>query len=468
MTDSPGSGPERTEPAAVGPAGVDLGRRRFFRQFAAEVIGAAAQVAGVATALQQSSAEAAGALLDPPGAASRFSGSNGTVATPVFRTAFRWETDRVVVIDQRRLPESIVEVEARTAAEVGQLMRERAVVGAPLLGQLAAIGLALTADRVRGSQTFARRATMRGSASALTNANPASMSVRVATERMLDRFVAVGELEEDGAAVSAALFAEAQAIVAEATAAHGRIAEVGAAYLEAVSSARPGVLAPEAIGAGQRAVMAEQVVPPLRVLTIGSTGVLAGGQFGTALSAVTTAAHAGLPVHVTIGETRPLLVGSRIGAWELGQAGIAHTIVVDAALPSLVAAGRIDVVLVGAERIAANGDLSATVGTYPIALAAARRGVPVVVAAPLVCIDLAAGSGGALPLEDGPIGDVQPALERAVAPLDSPFANPLFDVTPAELITAFVTEAGVLRPPFGSAIAAALDILGHRRAEAVS
>ncbi len=457
-----GDGAAGGQPRADAPvAGADLGRRRFFRAFASEVFGAAAQVVGVATALQQSSAEAAGALLDPQGAAAR-AATWRAPAAPVFRTAFRWEGDRVIVVDHRRLPEAVVEVEARTAAEVAQLIRDRVVTGAPLLGQVAAVGLALTADRVRQNQVFARRAVIRGSATALANSSPASITVKAAVERMLDRYVSAGELTAEGPDIAAALLAEAEAIVGEATAAHGRIAELAAAELRALSAGRPGVGEPEAIGQGQRSVMAEQTIPPLRILTLGATGVLAGGQFGTALSAITTAVHGGLAIHVTIAETRPLLEGSRLDAWELAQAGVGHTVMTDSGVAGLLARGSFDIVLVGADRIAANGDLLGIVGTYPIAAVAARHGVPVVVCAPLACVDLRSATAAEFPLAEGPAADVLRFGDQLVAPADSPAANPLLDATPAELVSAIVTEAGVLRPPFAPGLNAAVERLRGR------
>lgn len=420
--------------------GADLGRRRFFRQFASELIQTAATVAGAASALQRSSAEAASAILestggtDRPGAGPGVGPAGGPSGRrPVFRTAFRFEETSLVLLDQRRLPDELVEVECQTAAEVAHAIRERVIRGAPAIGQAAALGLALAAHRMREARAYARRATLRGSANALVNARPTSITIRAAVDRMLARYEAVGDLTDDGAAVADALRVEADAIVFEATTAHGRIAELG---------------------------LAELPVPderPLRILTLGNSGVLAGGQYGTALGIVMAAAAAGRELELYVCETRPLLQGARLTTWELANAGIAHTLVADAAAGALIARGQIDLVLVAADRVAANGDISAIVGTYPLALLAARHGLPFVVAAPLCTVDLATADGQALPIEERPAQELLWVGAARIAPAGTRTTNPLADVTPGELISAIVTEAGVLRAPFEPALRTAVE-----------
>ena len=429
-------GTNRTPDPPASAGGAELGRRRFFRQFASELIQTAATVAGAASAIQRSSAEAASAILDPAGTSDRpgalpASGSSGS--SPVFRTAFRVEETSLVLLDQRRLPDEIVEVECQTAAEVAHAIRERVIRGAPAIGQAAALGLALAAHRMREARAYARRATLRGSANALVNARPTSITIRAAVNRMLARYEAVGDLNDDGAAVADALRAEADAIVFEATAAHGRIAELGLAELPAPEDR------------------------PLRILTIGNSGVLAGGQYGTALGIVMAAAAAGRELHLHVCETRPLLQGARLTAWELANAGIAHTLIADAAAGGLIARGEIDLVLVAADRVAANGDVAAIVGTYPLALLAARHGTPFLVTAPLATVDLGTADGSALPIEERPAEELLWIRATRIAPLETRAANSLADVTSGELISAIVTEEGVLRAPFVPALRAALE-----------
>lgn len=437
--------PGAAEPA-VAEEGADLARRRFFRQFASEVISAAATVVGTAQALQRTSNEAARVLLsgdlstapaDPPAA----SGATAPDAAPTgFRTPFRWEGDRLILIDQRRLPTELVEVEIETAAEAAHAIRDMIVRGAPAIGQVAAIGLALTAHRVRDSGPFARRATIRGSGNALTNARPTAVNARWAVERLMARMEAIGDLSDDGHAIAAALRAEAEAIIFEATDDHGRLAEFGLAEL------------PNPEGR------------PLRLLTHCNTGPLACGQFGTALGVVQAAHHAGRQLHVWVDETRPYLQGARLTAWELAQAGVPHTLVADVAAGWLMASGQVDAILVGADRIAANGDTANKIGTYPLAVLAARHGVPFYICAPTSSVDLAAADGSWIPIEQRPPDEVLKIRGVEIAPPGTAALNPAFDVTPAELITGIVTEEGVLRPPYESALAGAVERSKARKA----
>jgi methylthioribose-1-phosphate isomerase len=188
------------------------------------------------------------------------------------------------------------------------------------------------------------------------------------------------------------------------------------------------------------------------VLTIGSTGAMAGGQCGTAVSAIIAAHHAGRGIHAVVAETRPGFDGSRIAAWELRQAGVTCSLVTDAAAPARVAAGDVGAVVVGADRVAANGDVVATAGTYAIALAASAAGVPFLVCAPTIAVDLEAPDGRGFTLE-GPCRAVLVAAGTRVAPQGTLVDSPAQDLTPATLVTAIVTDAGVVRPPFGPGLA---------------
>jgi methylthioribose-1-phosphate isomerase len=409
--------------------GVDLGRRGFFRAFAGELFQTAATVAGAAQALQRASAEAASAILDPAAAA----GLLGTAAVTVpetppaprgFRTPFREDGDILYLIDQRRLPDALVEYSCRSAGEVAFAIREMVIRGAPAIGQAAAIGLAITAEKMRTSLPYARRATLRGSATALINARPTAINLRWAVDRLMARYEAIGDLSDDGDAIAIALRAEADAIVFEATTDHGRLAGFGLEVLP-----RP----------DDR---------PVQVLTHCNTGPLAAGQFGTALGVVQAAHYADRPIHVWVDETRPYLQGARLTAWELAQAGVAHTLIPDVAAGHLMALGEVDVILVGADRVALNGDTANKVGTYTLAVLAARHGIPFYVCAPTSSIDLATPDGSSIPIEERRGQEVLEFRGIRIAPPDTEVRNPAFDITPAELITGIVTEEGVVRGPF--------------------
>ncbi|MCJ7712355.1 MAG: hypothetical protein MUQ32_16160, partial [Chloroflexi bacterium] len=249
-------------------------------------------------------------------------------------------------------------------------------------------------------------------------------------------------VEADGVVMAAAIRTEAEAILAEAQAEHGALVEHAVAALP---------------GAPDEAI---------HLLTIGSSGAMAGGQFGTALSVIMTLHHAGRPVHALVAETRPLFEGSRVAAWELRQAGVPYAVVTDAAGPGCIAAGEVGAVLVAADRVAGNGDVVAIAGSYPLALAASAAGIPFLVCAPVTAVDLATEDGAAATIEEGRPSPVLWAAGTRIAPAGSQIRNPLQDLTPAALVTAIVTGEGVLRAPYGPAIAAAVAAADARRTSA--
>jgi methylthioribose-1-phosphate isomerase len=438
-----------SQPGAPDPAGADpdeakrLARRRFFRSFAGDAMKAAATVVGAAGALRESSAGMAGMLLGapeptaPPVLADAAAPPASTAGT--WRSTFRVEREKVVLLDQRRLPDELVDVVCLSGAEVAQAFRESVVRGAPLLGQLAACGLALTAERLIPSAPFARRAILFGTANALRNAAPTAAPVRNAMDRMLARFAAVGDVAADGASVAAALRDEADVIVGEANAAHARLAAHGAALFASDA--------------------ATAAVETLRILTIGSTGELAGGQVGTALAIVRAIRDDGRNVQVFAAETRPWLAGARLVAWELAQAGISCTLVSDGAVSGMLARGEADAVLVGVESIAGNGDVAGDPGCYGLAVVADRHAIPFVVAAPLAAVDRQAPDGGALAADPRPAWEVLSFAGRLIAPEGTAALNPAVDVVPASLVSAIVTEAGVFRSPYGTLLADAAAAL---------
>jgi methylthioribose-1-phosphate isomerase len=191
----------------------------------------------------------------------------------------------------------------------------------------------------------------------------------------------------------------------------------------------------------------------LRVLTHCNAGGLACAGYGTAVGMIRAAHEDGLPLHVWVGETRPVLQGARLTAWELERLGISCTVVVDSMAGGLMAAGEVDCVVVGADRVAANGDTANKVGTYPLAVLARHHRIPFYVAAPTPTVDLACGSGAAIPIERRGPDEVACVGDRRVVPAGVTVDNRAFDVTPAALVTAVVTEAGVARPPYRRALA---------------
>jgi eIF-2B alpha/beta/delta-like uncharacterized protein len=427
----------------------DPNRRRFFRQFAGDVMSSMGSVIGAAQLLQQESAQAARELLgEEPQEHQDASGSAAAAADATappreeraagagFRAPFRWDGDVCWVVDQRRLPDVLVDLEVRGAADGVAAIRDGALVGSPAQAQLAAVILALTAGKTRTHRPFARRATIRGAATALRNTRPGSRALI----RTVNRMAAVEDrlgIESDGDTIAAALHAEAAAIVAEASDAHGALVGHALTALEGVARDGEG---------------------PLRVLTFGSTGAMGGGQFGTALSAIIAAHHAERQVSVLVAETRPGLEGSRVAAWELHEAGVQHAVITDAAAPGRIAAGEVDVVLVGADAIATNGDVVALAGTYPLALAASAAGVPILICVTTLAIDPDLADGTAARIEDGRPGPVLAAAGSRIAPEGTGARNPVQDVTPAALVTALVTEQGVLHAPFDAAIAGVVDV----------
>ena len=451
----------------------DPSRRRFFRQFAGDVLAGAAQVLGTVEALREQSASQAQAMLGTPVGATDGSGGGsaatagagvgsvvgsggaGASAAPPwvagmagvpalaptgFRTPFRFGADdQLLVIDQRALPDALVELTVKTAYDGARVIKDMAVRGAPAIGQVAAQSLALSGWLARNAPPTVRRDLIARGARALLESRPTAVNLEWAVQRVMARFDAADAADATGLEIAAVMRDEADRIVAEATDDHGRLAEAGMAAL-------PDVGARE-----------------LRLLTHCNTGPLACGQFGTALGVIQAAHFAERPVHVWVGETRPYLQGARLTAWELRQAGVPHTLIPDVAAGSLMARGEVDAILVGADRVAANGDTANKVGTYPLSVLAARHGVPFYVCAPLSSVDLSTADGAAIPIEERAASEVTEIRGVRIAPAGTEVWNPAFDITPAELITGIVTEEGVLRAPFGPALSEAMARREARR-----
>jgi methylthioribose-1-phosphate isomerase len=305
----------------------------------------------------------------------------------------RWEDDVLMVLDQRRLPSEETWVRCETAADTADCIRTLAVRGAPAIGLAAAYGMALAASA--GDDLDA-------AAELLRRTRPTAVNLAWAIDQAL-------RADEP---LALALRLHDQQIEAD-----RRLAALGAERFEQ----------------GDRA------------LTHCNTGALATGGFGTAGGVLRAAWARGCLAQVWVDETRPLLQGARLTAWELRRAGIPFRVIADAAAGGLISRGLVDRVVVGADRIAANGDVANKVGTYALAVVAARHGVPFYVAAPVSTIDARTASGADIPIEERDPMEVS---------ADADAFNPAFDVTPAELVTAVFTEAGVLEPPYDQSIGA--------------
>jgi methylthioribose-1-phosphate isomerase len=310
------------------------------------------------------------------------------------------------------------------------------VRGTPAIGIAAAIGLVAALRPRAGDGRDELLWALQEGAAALRAARPTAVNLGWAMDRMLRRGAAT---PGDAAAVLEALGQEAQAIWDEDRDACRRMAEHGQPLLQPRGRTGPGARGHAGAEAPGGAV---------HVLTHCNTGFLATGGVGTALGIVHVAAERGTAVHVWVDETRPLFQGSRLTAWELARAGIPHAVLPDGAAASLMAAGRVDLVLVGADRIARNGDTANKVGTLPLAIAARHYRLPFYVVAPSWTIDRSCASGAAIPIEERGADEVTRPLGRQAAPKGSPAFNPAFDVTDAKLIRGWVTERGIEKPPF--------------------
>jgi len=341
----------------------------------------------------------------------------------VLRTIY-WEDGRVMMLDQRKLPWSETYVECRNYRQVADAIRRMVIRGAPAIGIAAAMGVALGAagNRARTRKAFFRR--LDGMCAVLESSRPTAVNLSWAVARM--KATAQRHADEPLDRIRRALLDEALLILKEDVEANRRIGKHGAS------------LVPD--GAA--------------ILTHCNAGALATGGYGTALGVVRAAVEAGKRVSVFADETRPFLQGARLTAWELLHDGIPVTVITDGMAGALMSRNTVDAVVVGADRIAANGDTANKVGTYPLAVLAARHRIPFYVAAPLSTVDLSLPSGEGIPIEERPAAEVTEVFGKRVTPAGTPVRNIAFDVTPHELITAVITECGVARAPFRNAFAA--------------
>jgi methylthioribose-1-phosphate isomerase len=307
----------------------------------------------------------------------------------------RLEQGAVVLLDQRRLPEDEVELRLESAAEVAAAIRSLAVRGAPAIGVAAAYGYAVAAEHGEDLDEAYE---------VLASARPTAVNLRWALDAMRD----------DPTAERARGIHEEEVERCRRMAAHA----------------------------------AGLVAPGARVLTHCNAGGLATGGYGSALGAIRAAWEGGLVERVWVDETRPLLQGSRLTAWELESLGIPFAVIADSAAASLMRAGEVDCVFTGADRIAANGDTANKIGTYGVAVLAREHGIPFYVAAPLSTIDLNTADGSKIPIEERSAKEVTHVGGSQLAPEGAAVWNPAFDVTPHELIAGIITEKGIVRPPY--------------------
>jgi len=324
----------------------------------------------------------------------------------------------VRILDQRALPGAEVERDLESADAVADAIRTLQVRGAPLIGIAAAMGLVAGTRELRAAPRETFLACLPRLVQLLAAARPTAVNLRWALDRMARVAAAT---PGDGAVIWDRMHAEARAIWEEDRAMCRKIGEAGLPLVPDGAS----------------------------LLTHCNAGALATGGIGTALAPVYLAHEAGRRVHVFVDETRPVLQGARLTAWELTQAGIACTLIADAAAGALLRQARIDLVIVGADRIAANGDFANKIGTYPLAVLALHHGVPFYCAAPSSTIDPSLEDGERIPIEHRPPEEVKALAGRLVAPAQVAALNPAFDVTPARYVTAYLTDRGVLQPPFG-------------------
>lgn len=329
-----------------------------------------------------------------------------------------WVDDHLVAIDQTRLPNELVLVELHTADDVIDALRRLVVRGAPAIGVCGALGVAAVA--LAAGCSGRDEAHVRAEAARIRAARPTAVNLAWGVDRVLARL-------GDGAE---AVVAEAVAMLDEDVRTNRALGHRGADLVAELC--------------GERAVT---------VHTHCNAGGLACVEWGTALGVVRALHERGRIARVVADETRPLLQGARLTAWELVRMGIDTAVVADGAAASVIARGLVDVVVVGADRIAANGDVANKIGTYPLALAAARAGIPFVVAAPESTVDLATATGAGIEIEERTAAELEGWGGVRTLAAGAGALNPAFDVTPADLVTAVVTEARVVRPALGQTMA---------------
>jgi methylthioribose-1-phosphate isomerase len=330
----------------------------------------------------------------------------------------RWVGDRVRMIDQRRLPQELVYIDCRTAESVAEAIRNMTIRGAPAIGAAAGFGMALAAMQSVAGDATRLLDDLEKAGEILKASRPTAVNLQWAVERMRARLS--DPSLQTAEAIRSAAIREARAIADEDVEINRRIGLNGLSL----------------------------VPDEAKILHHCNTGALATVDIGTALGVIRTAHENGKRIHVYVDETRPRLQGARLTAWELQQLGVPFSLIVDGAAAFVMKTIGIDLCLVGCDRMAANGDFANKIGTYGLAVAARAHGVPFYAACPFNSIDFSCASGEAIPIEERDPDEVTHLGGTALAPEGTRVFNPAFDVTPAEYVTAFITERGVIRPPY--------------------
>ncbi len=339
-------------------------------------------------------------------------------------STLRWRDEALELLDQRALPEQQIYLRYDDAEGVASAIRDMVVRGAPAIGCAAAYGVALAACRSNGATRPEFDERMAAAFTVLQQSRPTAVNLFWALAKMhalLDTLIEAGPR-----AAAAALLKAAHEISEEDVALNKSMGAHGAALLGASA----------------------------RVLTHCNAGALATAGHGTALGVIRSAVEAGKHIHVFADETRPFLQGARLTAWELQQDGIPVTLIADSAAAFMMSRSRIDAVIVGADRVAANADVANKIGTYGLAVVARRHGIPFYVACPLSTIDMTIARGADIPIEERDAAEITGYRGNRWAPEGVSAENPVFDVTPAELITALITENGIVREPDAAKLAA--------------
>jgi len=334
--------------------------------------------------------------------------------------AIEWRGDRVKILDQTRLPQEETYLELTDYRDMASAIKELKVRGAPAIGVAGAYGVALGALGIKASSKDGFLEKLRPVIRAIAETRPTARNLF----RAIDRLQQVAEAGNEVAGTKAALVQEAINIHSEETAATEKLSQFGA----------------------------ELIKDGVTVLTHCNTGPLATTGYGTALGVIIRAKEQGKSIKVLADETRPLLQGARLTTWELKKAGIPVTLITDSMAGYFMSRGEVDCIIVGADRIAANGDTANKIGTYTLAVLAKENGVPFYVAAPTTTIDPSLASGEAIPIEERRQEEVTHIQGIPIAPEGVPAANPAFDVTPHRYITAIITERGIIREPFGEGL----------------
>jgi len=333
-------------------------------------------------------------------------------------TTIEWRENKVKLIDQTRLPLELVHLHIDEVEVLGEAIKKLRVRGAPAIGVAAAFGVLLGIQKFHGEDKEKFFSELDRVITYLRGTRPTAVNLSWALERM--RRIAEAHRQQAIAQIKNELFAEANRI-----------------FLEDQQTCR-------AIGRHG----AELIPDPATIITHCNTGALATADFGTALGVIFTAHARGKKLHVFVDETRPLLQGARLNMWELMQEKIPCTLICDNMAAFVMQRRKIDCCVVGADRIARNGDTANKIGTYSLAVNAQKHRVPFYVVAPISTIDFKINTGSEIPIEERAAEEITEGFGRRTAPPNAPVYNPAFDVTPNDLITAIITEAGVIRPPY--------------------